>query len=1361
MRKGVLHYLSLASLLVPLVLILSISPVFLTDVRELTVNPIGPHPLALDGGVYIDIEEVAVSNGSDGAYADVEDVVIGGGTPPGAPVPPGPTQEPPEANLKKVKAASPLSDFRYNIEVTSSKAEITIEDMPVKKVELFEYSDGANISFDTFPYPGFLQAYAIDPRGITGGRATVVAKGSSVYKCKDWNFTTRTCHGDWVFLKSVVPGQEYTIDIDPFDPAYGESGPAWAFDDNGYDVSSNVTSVDSSYATEGGTTSYWVNGTWTTGLSPGDSVDHANFTCVLSASPSTSGTVKHEWYNSTPGTWMEACSSSGTIPSSGTSYICDMNGYVNDEFPNPSMRCSVSLSSAADVSVNALRFEVNDPPISSCGTTISSSGYYYVTGDLSATGHCITITSNDVELNCQGHTLTGDGDPGDYGIFLSSVTSNVTVRDCEVAYFEYGVGALQSSDALIRNTTARDGVGGFAVAQGSSGITMDNNTAYNNTGNGFLVTDAWGACSNVHFTGCLAYNTSDNGFSIGSENCTVTGSTAHDVENNGLVADAYGINVTNSTFHSARDRGMSVRDSDEFNGTNIHLYNNSLDIQPYASVATPFNIELHNLTLDNPDGDFSDYTSLTIIDTVSGNSQYILNWSAQPTASPPDGYISFSSKYINISNPSGTVSIDAIRWNWETSELSGYDEDYFEVWLHNSTGWGNQSGQARSVSGNYIEVTNLIPHSEYGILQNESHLGGCTNIDSSGYYVLESDVSSNGTCLTIDAVDVVLNCNGHTITGNGSGSDSGYGISLTGNADNAIIENCSIKSYYYGIYTVVGAFSNTFRNNVVYNPSKTINGRVGMWFAYSSSYTVENNTVYNMNNEGIRFYGGTNNEITDNHIYNASYGLYWASATAAGYKTIARNTIHGTTTAGLYLNYVDLANITDTHLYDNTYSLDLQGHASNTFTVNATNLTLDNDAGSFENYSSLDIDDVVEASVRYRLDWAAQPDDPPPGYTSFARKYFVGNTVSASPKIDSLKYTWEDGELSGYAEGYFSVWEHSGSWAESANQTLNASGNYINMSYVSPSATYGILQGPPSVVENVTLNSTWQTNYTNENLTVHYDSYSPDGYEVKNITNFFVDGAPYTTVNMPFEANDGSESTLTKDYSNLSNNGTVTGATWSSTSGYDGWGAYTFVGAENDYISIPFDESFNPRGRTFAVSARIKTSADGYILHTQIAGGQDYYSLYVSGGKPVFKFSAGDAASTATCTGTTSVNDGEWHHIVGVRPVKEQCIIYVDGDYEDEDTHSGSLSAINPDQPLNIGRKASTDYFTGVIDEVKYFNRSISPLQVSALWNNMTDTVHEYETRAGETWQSCVTPNDRIQDGYPQPQILPAEGART
>lgn len=104
--------------------------------------------------------------------------------------------------------------------------EISFNELDTSTIETLRISEPA---LETIPvldeHKQTLQTYAIDPEDLSFTNATlkITAKGSELYKCALWNFTTQTCNGDWVLHKRITPGQEYEVLITPNDPAYGET----------------------------------------------------------------------------------------------------------------------------------------------------------------------------------------------------------------------------------------------------------------------------------------------------------------------------------------------------------------------------------------------------------------------------------------------------------------------------------------------------------------------------------------------------------------------------------------------------------------------------------------------------------------------------------------------------------------------------------------------------------------------------------------------------------------------------------------------------------------------------------------------------------------------------------------------------------------------------------------------------------------------------------------------------------------------------------------------------------------------------------------------------------------------------------
>ncbi|MEM3555718.1 MAG: right-handed parallel beta-helix repeat-containing protein, partial [Candidatus Micrarchaeia archaeon] len=153
--------------------------------------------------------------------------------------------------------------------------------------------------------------------------------------------------------------------------------------------------------------------------------------------------------------------------------------------------------------------------------------------------------------------------------------------------------------------------------------------------------------------------------------------------------------------------------------------------------------------------------------------------------------------------------------------------------------------------------------------------------------ILISDLRSSGTCITFGADNIILNCQGHTITGLRTANSSGvyaYG------RKNIVLKNCIISNYSTGVVfnrtSQANIYNNTVFNNLkegiyLYNMSNDteINNNVvygnekGINIYLSNTNQVYNNTVFNNTQDGIMFYYVNQSQVFDNVVYNngASY----------------------------------------------------------------------------------------------------------------------------------------------------------------------------------------------------------------------------------------------------------------------------------------------------------------------------------------------------------------------------------------------------------------------------------------------------------------------------------------------------------
>lgn len=112
---------------------------------------------------------------------------------------------------------------------------------------------------------------------------------------------------------------------------------------------------------------------------------------------------------------------------------------------------------------------------------------------------------------------------------------------------------------------------------------------------------------------------------------------------------------------------------------------------------------------------------------------------------------------------------------------------------------------------------------------------GC-GVNLSQNVTLTQDYTSNGTCFTVTASNVVLDCAGHKITGNGSGR----GVSASGSRTGIVVKNCEILNFSRGVYLSNGYLNASLLNNTIRNNTQGIRELDNVF-----NLTLDNNTLYN------------------------------------------------------------------------------------------------------------------------------------------------------------------------------------------------------------------------------------------------------------------------------------------------------------------------------------------------------------------------------------------------------------------------------------------------------------------------------------------------------------------------------------
>ena len=428
--------------------------------------------------------------------------------------------------------------------------------------------------------------------------------------------------------------------------------------------------------------------------------------------------------------------------------------------------------------------------------------------------------------------------------------------------------------------------------------------------------------------------------------------------------------------------------------------------------------------------------------------------------------------------------------------------------------------------------------------------------------------------------------------------------------------------------------------------------------------------------------------------------------------------------------------------------------------------------------SILDVSNASDLEDQEFLVWAnnntsastSSTDRPTPGSGSMptnatirlAREWYMRSsggdgvgTVTIAFDLDDLEAIKNSGSALDYALLIDSDYDTDSSFADATVHTTGASFNNNEITFTSVSITDGdyiTLAGPPpATVDTVAITGEDET----EDLALTYNL-TPT--TARAIVDWQVDSSSLAVLNMPFEGNGGSESTTTKDYSDSSNNGTVSGATWSSSSGVDGHGAYSFNGT-SDYIG-GFGDTYDMGTQDFSMEAWFKTSSDdrGFLMSKLEVWGSN---------NPGYWMAHLETQNIVKCYGVTAesnqiwnlaadstTNDGSWHHVVCSIDRDGYARLYVDGDLDDSvDISAHSSESLDNDHDFFIGKRDNTAtpyYFNGYLDELKMYDHALTSEQVEAIYNSGSpdyDTIADEETTAGEVWQACVTPNDGSGDG--------------
>ena len=184
------------------------------------------------------------------------------------------------------------------------------------------------------------------------------------------------------------------------------------------------------------------------------------------------------------------------------------------------------------------------------------------------------------------------------------------------------------------------------------------------------------------------------------------------------------------------------------------------------------------------------------------------------------------------------------------------------------------------------------------------------------------------------------------------------------------------------------------------------------------------------------------------------------------------------------------------------------------------------------------------------------------------------------------------------------------------------------------------------------------------------------------------------------------------DYSGNNNDGTINGAVL--TNGKSG-GALSFDGY-NDYVEVPDSPSLNPSDDFSAevwFNANTITVWQGVIskLTNVNPGTGRGWNIQIGTDRNIASLMADSSGHWVYLKTNWVPSTNTWYHVVLVHHLNNTNELYVNGNLEATNTHEISFT----NNPFQIGKfytNTNSLYFNGTIDEVKIYNRALTPAEI-------------------------------------------------
>jgi parallel beta-helix repeat protein len=372
---------------------------------------------------------------------------------------------------------------------------------------------------------------------------------------------------------------------------------------------------------------------------------------------------------------------------------------------------------------------------------------------------------------------------------------------------------------------------------------------------------------------------------------------------------------------------------------------------------------------------------------------------------------SFNGYGENLTNSSGLIPRRNV-YQYTQNATSNYTLQPYNFTASKDTRYTLQS---ETITSNRIDLArvNLF-------LTNSINLTDCRILNvSNSTYTLTDDVSSDGTCYTIRADNITLDCKNHVILY--ANLTTGYGVLDDLGADNTLIENCQFHQYNESVQDSHGIYTNghSYYNHYVLN---TFDMRglgsdgINLFYVFNSTIEKNNFKMPNSQSASINLDQYCVNNLITGNVVACTSGLEDCNGIEIGLNSNQNNFSTGSFNTPSGYDFYPTGSSGNYNFLNGVVLVDPNGVLEdNTLDINYTGAM--------------------------KLDYSDSPADDPTGFQNLSRYVYLYGQMN----LDKFNFHYTDADVVGRNESNLTLLAWNGAWTRFSTK-VNLTDNFVSLS---------------------------------------------------------------------------------------------------------------------------------------------------------------------------------------------------------------------------------------------------------------------------------------------------------------------------